>query len=144
MWKYFLSQWFLVKLIWCNICPDLMLQYLRQFISLGVNNNSFPWRNIGVSQVTESTCQCRRCGLNTWVGKSPWRRKWQPTPVILPGQSRGQRSLVGCNPWDHKESDTTELLSTREIRAFDFRMLPQTPRSFGDYTVHSIYTLLLL
>ena len=41
------------------------------------------------------------------------------------------------------ESDTTELLSTREIIAFDFRMLPQTPQSFGDYTVHSIYTLLL-
>ena len=37
---------------------------------------------------------------------SPWRRKWQPTPVSLPGKLHGQRSLVGCNPWGHKESAT--------------------------------------
>ena len=39
---------------------------------------------------------------------SCWRRKWQPTPVFLPGEFHGQRSLVGCSPWGHKESDTTE------------------------------------
>ena len=38
-----------------------------------------------------------------------WRRKWQPTPVFLPGKSHGQRSLVGCSPWGHTESDTTEV-----------------------------------
>ena len=38
----------------------------------------------------------------------PWRRKWQPTPVFLPGESQGQRSLVGCCLWGHTESDTTE------------------------------------
>ena len=37
-----------------------------------------------------------------------WRRKWQPTPVVLLGESHGQRSLVGYSPWGHKESDTTE------------------------------------
>ena len=37
----------------------------------------------------------------------PWRRKWQPTPVFLPGESQGQRSLVGYSPWDRRESDTT-------------------------------------
>ena len=41
----------------------------------------------------------------------PWRRKWQPTPVFLPGKSHGQRNLVGYNTWGCKESDTTELLS---------------------------------
>ena len=41
-----------------------------------------------------------------------WRRKWQPTSVFLPGESQGQRSLVGYSPWGHKESDTTERLST--------------------------------
>ena len=46
--------------------------------------------------------------FHPWVGKIPWRRAWQPTPVFLPGESRGQRSLVGYSPWDHKESDTTE------------------------------------
>ena len=38
---------------------------------------------------------------------SPWRRKWQPTPVFLPGKSHGQRRLVGCNPRGHKDSATT-------------------------------------
>ena len=37
-----------------------------------------------------------------------WRRKWQPTPVFLPGESHGRRSLVGCSPWGRTESDTTE------------------------------------
>ena len=37
-----------------------------------------------------------------------WRRKWQPTPIVLPGKSHGQRSLAGYCPWGHKESDTTE------------------------------------
>ena len=40
-----------------------------------------------------------------------WSRKWQPTPVFLPGKFHGQRSLVGCSPWDLKESDMTERLS---------------------------------
>ena len=38
------------------------------------------------------------------------RRQWRPTPVLLPGKSHGQRSLVGCTPWGHEESDTTEWL----------------------------------
>ena len=38
----------------------------------------------------------------------PWRRQWHPTPVLLPGKSHGQRSLVGCSPWGCEESDTTE------------------------------------
>ena len=44
-----------------------------------------------------------------WVGKIPWRKAWQPTPVFSPGESHGQRSLVGCSPQVHKESDTTEV-----------------------------------
>ena len=39
-----------------------------------------------------------------------WRRQWQPTPVLLPGNSHGRRSLVGCSPWSREESDTTERL----------------------------------
>ena len=46
-----------------------------------------------------------------WVGKIPWRRKRQPTPVFLPGESQGQRNLVGYSPWGCKESDMTEGLS---------------------------------
>ena len=43
---------------------------------------------------------------------SSWRRKWQPTLIFLPGKSRGQRNLVGYSPWGHKESVTTEHMST--------------------------------
>ena len=62
----------------------------------------------------ESACQCRRCKryrfyLRVW--KIPRRRKWQPTPVFLLGESYEQRSLVGYSPWGHKELDTTEQLN---------------------------------
>ena len=50
----------------------------------------------------ESTCQCRRRDLDPWVGNIPRRRKWQPTPVFLPGKSHGQRRLAGCSPWGCK------------------------------------------
>ena len=59
----------------------------------------------------ESTRQrrsCRRPGFDPWVRKIPWRRKWQSTPVFWPGESHGQRSLVGYSLWDRKESDMTE------------------------------------
>ena len=53
----------------------------------------------------------RRLGFNSWVRKIPWRRKWQPTPVFLPGESHGQRSLEGYCPWDHQELDKTEQVT---------------------------------
>ena len=51
----------------------------------------------------------------------PWRRKWQPTPIFLPGKSHGQRSLVGYSPWGSKESDTTEWLSIDIIKKKNFK-----------------------
>ena len=48
--------------------------------------------------------------FNPWVGKIPWRRKWQPIPIFLPGNSHAQRSLVGCRLWGRTESVTTEVL----------------------------------
>ena len=65
-----------------------------------------PWWHSGYSV-------CLLCGrpwLDPWVGKLPWRRKWQPTPVLLPGKFHGRRSLVGYSPWDCKELHTTEQL----------------------------------
>ena len=55
--------------------------------------------------------QCWRPGFDSWVGKIPWRRARQPTPLFLPGESHGQRSLAGHSPWGHKELDMTEQLS---------------------------------
>ena len=63
----------------------------------------------------ESSCQCRKFRkhqFNPRFRKIPQRKKWQPTPVFLPRESYGQRSLVGCSLWGHKELDTTEQLST--------------------------------
>ena len=55
--------------------------------------------------------QYKRPGFNPWIRKIPWRREWLTTLVFLPGESHGQRSLVGYSPWGHKESDMTEQLA---------------------------------
>ena len=52
--------------------------------------------------------QGRIAGKRGTLGELPWRREWQPTPVFLPGEFHGQRSLAGYSPWGRKESDTTE------------------------------------
>ena len=55
----------------------------------------------------EPTCQCRRLRFNLWIGRIPWERKWQPTPVFLPGKFSGQRSLLGYSPCSRKRICTT-------------------------------------
>ena len=50
----------------------------------------------------------KRCRFDPWVWKIPWRRKWQPTPVLFAGKSHGWRSLVGYSPWGHRELDTSK------------------------------------
>ena len=66
--------------------------------------------NAGVTGEVDSTH-----GLDPWVGKIPWKRKWQLTLVSLPGESRGQRSLAGHSPQGCKESDTIEQLSNKNL-----------------------------
>ena len=71
----------------------------------------------------EYACSAGDLGFNPWVGKMPWRRKGQSTPVSLSGKSHGQRSLVGCSPWGRKELGTTERLTltyflTHHLRGF--------------------------
>ena len=63
---------------------------------------------LGGLQFRKYVClQGERPGFDPWVGKIPWKRKWQPTPV-LPGNFHGQRSLVEYSAWGHKELDTAE------------------------------------
>ena len=50
----------------------------------------------------ESSCQCRRHRFNHWVGNIPWRRKWQPTPIFLPGKLHGLRAPAIYSSWGHK------------------------------------------
>ena len=66
-----------------------------------------------------------------FVGKIPWRKKWQPTPVFMPGKSHGQRSLVGCSLQGPKEPDTAEQLSTRRVVAL------HSPVTTGGRTANS-------
>ena len=63
----------------------------------------------------ESTCWCKRPRCYPWLGKIPWRRAWLPTPVFLPGESHGQRSLAGYSPQGRKELDITGQLSTQNV-----------------------------
>ena len=65
----------------------------------------------GGANCKDFTCQCRsrrRHVFDPWVGKISWKRAWQPTPVSLPGESHGRRSLVDYSPRGHKEWDMTE------------------------------------
>ena len=84
-------------------------------IILGVPQLALGTLHLDVS-FQEFICQCRRhkrCGFNPWVGKIPWRRKWQPTPVLLPGESHGWKRLAGYSPWSHKErTEVTEHART--------------------------------
>ena len=80
--------------------------FISIFFKLKYIVDHFP----GATSGKEPVCQPRykRRGFNSWVGKIPWRRKWQPTPVFLPGEPHGQRSLADYSPWGCKELDTTE------------------------------------
>ena len=113
--------------------PDLLASTSPEVASWGGSNGK------------EADCQFRRrkrCRLNPWVGKIPWRRAWQSIPVFLPGKSHGQRSLVGYSPWGcrvrhhwsnspHNHVHLQELhpwhnyweregISAWEVEAFDF------------------------
>ena len=64
-----------------------------------------------MAQMVKNLPAMQDSGFNPWVGKSPWRRKWPPTPVFLPGEFHGQGSLAGYSPWGLKESYRTELIT---------------------------------
>ena len=79
----------------------MVLTYLKQILSilsLMVHSCWVLLKNVWASQVA----RCRRCGFGPWARKIPWRRKQQPIPVLLPGKSHGQRSLVGYSTWGCK------------------------------------------
>ena len=83
---------------------------------------------LGGASGKEPTCQYWRHKrqVQPRVRKIPWRRAWRPTPVFLPGESHGQKSLVGYSPQGLKELDTTEWLACtgKHATAFHFEALP--------------------
>ena len=92
----------------------------------------------------ESFCQCRKCrrsGFSPWVGKILWRRSQQPTPVILPGKSHEQRSLVSYSPWGRKELDTTEhahtlILQHQLVKPLKTCSFKKTHKNFVNYKLY--------
>ena len=70
-----------------------------------------------VAQMVKNLPAMRETWVHPWIAKMAWRRKWQPTPVFLPGESHGQRRLAGYSPWGHKKSDMTERLSTAMLHS---------------------------
>ena len=103
----FLGGGCMTSQIHMRFAPHWGLHFIREEAVLGLPR----WHS-----GKESACQCRshrRHGFNPWVGKIPWRRGWQPTPVFLPGESHGQRGLAGYSPWDCKELSMTEHTHTQ-------------------------------
>ena len=90
----------------------------RKITSILFSIHYFGFQASQVAQGQESSCQCRRHRFNPWVRKISWRRKWQPDPAFFPGESHGQRNLVGNNPWGRKELDTTQQLNNNNNSGF--------------------------
>ena len=99
----------------CLLIRDpLLLSALLFFFLIGKYNCfGLPWS----LSSKESSCQCRSCGFDLWVRKIPCRRKRQPTPVFLPGESHGQRSLVGYSPWGLKRVGYNRAIKQQQITA---------------------------
>ena len=97
-------NWIVLALLWVSSLlaypEDFGLMNLHTGLPRWLSDKQFIW-------------QFRRHAFDPWVEKIPWRRKWQPPPVFLPGESHGQKSLTGCSPWGHKEVEMTEQLSTQ-------------------------------
>ena len=93
-----------------------------------------------ILRMVESACNAGNLGFDPWVGKILWRRKWQPTPVCLPGEPHGRRSLVGYSPWDCKESDMTERLSTGIYKKRRLKKMKCRDSWYGAHITQGIHT----
>ena len=91
-----------------NISPPKVIKFCKYFN--GIFNGIFAY---WVAQMVKYLPAIWRLGFDPWVGKTPRKRTWQPTPVFLPGKFYGQKSLAGYSPWEHKVSDPTVRSTTR-------------------------------
>ena len=83
--------------------------------------------------------QCRRCGFHLWVGKIPWRKKWQSTPIFLPGKFHGQGSLASYSPWGPKKIQTWQQL----IKNNNSTVLTPWKSDFQSVLIHQIQCFLI-
>ena len=88
---------------------DQVLKNKHSMLEAGVDGQkNVNKTNYYVAQMVKHLPAMRETGVRSLGWEDPWRRKWQPTLVLLPGKFHGLRSLVGYSPWGHKESDMTE------------------------------------
>ena len=111
------GSWFESYLYWLLFHNELSISYwwsigfFQGIMNRCKNYKSLWWASqlvLVVKNLPANAGDARDCEFDPWVRKISWKRKWQPTPVFLPGKSHGQRSLAGYRPWDRRESDTTE------------------------------------
>ena len=108
-----------------SVCLSGDTHFRKSSVNVLVILKVLTWRRLPWWLRWLSIClQCGRPRFNPW--KISWRRKWQPTPVFLPGKSHGQRSLVGCSQWGRKKSYTTERLHSLYVTfSFSFLSAPK-------------------
>ena len=103
-----------------HICPSIrqyspfsLISYIDNYLPDHQNERLPQW--LGGKESASNTGATGDTGCDPCVGKTPWRRKWQPTPVFLPGESHGQRSLAGYSPWGSQrvEHDWSNLACTQ-------------------------------
>ena len=114
----------MIQILWEKHCKRKYVHiYIGGEMESSTETYGLPWEFRW-----ERICpQCRRLVFHPWVRKMLYRREWQPTPIFLPRESLGQRSLVGYSPWDCKELDTSEQLTlslshTNIIIIFSWRL----------------------
>ena len=91
-------------------CKHVKSKIIKKYAIQRPTIRELEWSFPGGSEVKTPACNAGDQGSIPGLGRFLWRRKWQPTPVFLPGESHGWRSLVGYSPQGHRESDTTERL----------------------------------
>ena len=106
-----------------SVCHMKSLHLAANLKTASPSKNNAPLYLYFSGNDKESPCQCRRLRFDPWIGKIPWSREWQPTPVCLPGESHGLRGLAGCHPRGLKESDMSEQLSTEQHKGV-LRLFP--------------------
>ena len=96
-----------------------------------------------MAQRVKCLLQCKRLGFDPWFRKIPWRKKWQPTPVFLPGKFCGQRSLVGYGSWGCKELDMTERTQHTLSKQRQYQ-LESRGTKLGTKSAYHIYWLFII
>ena len=113
------------KIVICNkITRSVLVLQSRFIVPSGAASGSFS----GGSDGKIICLQCCRPGFNPWVGKMPWRRKRQPTPVFLPEKFHGGRNFIGYSPWGHRiRQDRETLLSLFSLFQEPCHHTPSSP-----------------